>query len=146
MMASMRVRYSKPRTGEETWQDLNWGREGINDMAFLSPSVGLVRTTVTHGSGNTYQVSNSLYKTVDGGVSWQLLTDNALGGIYTFLSEQEFYCSRTGVQHTRDGGATWVLEYTLPIQLAQDQFQPFTVIPGGALYTVSNEGVTLKRP
>lgn len=129
----------------ETWQDLHWTHGAINDIKFLTDAIGFITTTVTHGAGPTYRASTALYKTVDGGTSWQLLSDHVPDGYYAFLSEQEFFCAGDTIKHTRDGGNAWQPEYAIPKNTVHDNFESIQFPVPSIGYAVSHEGLIVKR-
>ncbi len=58
---------------------------------------------------------NRLYKSIDGGNSWELLYDANNQTIKSFTFKNEsigWYCADNEIYKTTDGGLTWVLDYT----------------------------------
>lgn len=85
-----------------TWQTLPWDKQYISSLSFVSPTVGLAATFP----------DQHLYKTQDGGTSWQLVNDRIPATSGQFTSEQEgFFHTDTTLYYTRDGGSTWQQGY-----------------------------------
>lgn len=123
-----------------TWQDLKWTQGTIQDAHFLTENVGFVLSFATDGSHDT-----ALYKTGNGGVTWQLVGGQMPDRHYAFLSEQEFYCAGKSIQHTTNAGASWQTEYTIPVNTANDTFDSIQFPVPGTGYAVSQAGLIVKR-
>ena len=116
----------------DSWQKLPWPHGAITTLSFLNDQVGFAGTLDRH-----------LYKTLDGGKSWQVatgLTPGTSRGV--FLSEQEGYLAGLDIERTLDGGRSWQVEHPGP---KGDIFSALGFSPAGAGVAVTNEGLILKR-
>ena len=131
----------------ETWQNMHWNHGAITQVKFLSEAVGFVTSTETRGwTGYSYKErTTALYKTTDGGLSWQLLHDLAPNGHYTILGDQDFYCAGDSIQHTQDGGAIWKTEYTISNNSMHDRFTDLQFPISSIGYAVSQQGLIIKN-
>jgi photosystem II stability/assembly factor-like uncharacterized protein len=85
-----------------TWQALPWDKQYINSLSFVSAAVGFAAT----------YPDQHLYKTQDGGTSWQLVNEALPGSSGQFINEREgFFSNDTKLYYTRDGGNTWQQAY-----------------------------------
>jgi len=134
----------------QTWQALPWTHGLVNQMAFVDANVGFAQTIsgviCDPGPCSGPAVPSALYRTQDGGQTWQLLQSPA-DGTYAFVSAQEFYRAGKTIEHTRDAGQTWQTEYALastastsPISFVSLSFPTPT-----AGYAVTNDGLVVKR-
>jgi photosystem II stability/assembly factor-like uncharacterized protein len=134
----------------QTWRALPWTHGLINQMAFVDANVGFAQTIsgviCDPGPCPGPAVPSALYRTQDGGQTWQLLQSPA-DGTYAFVSAQEFYRAGKTIEHTRDAGQTWQTEYALastastsPISFVSLSFPTPT-----AGYAVTNDGLVVKR-
>lgn len=117
----------------DSWQKIPWPYGDIMTLSFLNERVGFVGTLDRH-----------LYKTTDGGASWQVVDGLTPGGSRgVFLSEQEGYIAAVStIEHTRNGGRSWQIEYTLP---AGDNFGYLGFSPTGTGVIFTNKGLILKN-
>lgn len=131
----------------QTWQLLPWANGLIRRAQFLNASVGfaLTESGIINIAGPS-NLTTALYRTLDGGQSWQQLPSPA-SGPHAFLSANEFYRAGTSIEHTRDGGQNWQTEYTLPSGSTSppDAFADITFPAAGTGYAVSRAGVVVKR-
>ncbi len=86
-----------------TWQTLPWDHQYINSLSFVSPTVGFAATFP----------DQHLYKTQDGGASWQLVNDRlpASSQGHFFNAQEGYVADGPSIYHTTDGGLTWPEEY-----------------------------------
>ncbi len=135
----------------QTWQPLPWTHGLIRQATFLDASVGFVQTSTglicdpgpcPPGSEPT----SALYRTLDGGQTWQQLVAPADGN-YAFVRAQEFYRAGTIIEHTRDGGQSWATEYALAStgSTSPTFFVSMCFPTPSAGYAVTNEGLVVKR-
>ncbi|WP_017257291.1 WD40/YVTN/BNR-like repeat-containing protein [Pedobacter arcticus] len=117
-----------------TWKILPEQFANISDVFFLSDRIGYVFTFTFYGE---------LFKTIDGGDTWKLVSnrvpDNHLSSY--ILSEKEAYLGGTsGVFHTSDGGITWKQEYE-----EQGLIVNRIAYNGKSLFAVTNNGKMLTK-
>lgn len=93
---------AKSEDGGLTWKLLDTAFANITEMFFLDSQIGFVFT-----------FNQELFKTKDGGKSWQLVNDQIEGKYPAcfFLSEEEGYYGSSGIFRTIDGGKTWKKEF-----------------------------------
>jgi photosystem II stability/assembly factor-like uncharacterized protein len=134
----------------QTWQALPWTHGLINQMAFVDANVGFAQTIsgiiCDPGPCTGPVVPSALYRTQDGGQTWQLLQSPA-DGYYAFVSAQEIYRAGKTIEHTRDAGQTWQTEYTLPSAGSNSPsfFVSISFPTASAGYAVTNDGLVVKR-
>jgi len=134
----------------QTWQALPWTHGLVNQMAFVNASVGFAQTIsgiiCDPGPCTGPVVPSALYRTQDGGQTWQQLLSPA-DGRYAFVSAQEFYRASKTIEHTRDGGQTWETEYTLAStgSTSPNFFVSMCFPTPTAGYAVTSEGLVVKR-
>ena len=86
-----------------TWTNLNWGNSHITNAHFLNGETGYFFT-----------FSRKLFKTVNGGSSFELVNDNILDSIpgCYFVSETEgYYTTTNAVYSTTDAGVSWTRNF-----------------------------------
>ncbi|MGI4835474.1 MAG: WD40/YVTN/BNR-like repeat-containing protein [Janthinobacterium lividum] len=132
----------------QTWQALPWNNGAIYNAQFIGESVGFAVTmpSITTITGPSIDDSG-LYRTLDGGQTWERLLAPAVTSTYAFVSAHEFYRAGRSIEHTFDAGQHWQTEYTLPTATASspDSFVSFSFPSPEAGYAVSNNGVVVKR-
>lgn len=136
----------------QTWQALPWANGLITQATFLDANIGFLQTgpsiicdpgpCPSTGPGPT----TALYRTLDGGQSWQQLVAPATE-TYAFVSAQEFYRARKTIEHTRDGGQTWQTEYTLADTSSPslDFFTSLSFPAPTTGYALTHNGLVVKR-
>lgn len=117
----------------ETWQKLPWPHPAIHTLSFLTEQVGFAGT-----------LDRQLYKTVDGGSSWQRVVGQLPGGAGqgVFISEQEGYLAGTALYHTTDGGRSWQEEHPLP---ATDVYTALGFSPAGTGIATTRAGEIVRK-
>lgn len=117
----------------QTWQKLPWPRPAIHTLSFLTEQIGFAGT-----------LDRQLYKTVDGGSSWQRVAEPLPGGAGqgVFMSEQEGYLAGTALYHTTDGGRSWQVEHPLP---ATDVYTALGFSPAGTEIAVTRAGGIVRK-
>lgn len=154
-----------------TDQGTTWGRTTTNAQNFSVTSlVQDVRTGHTNkwyystgegygqsaGSTGAYYLGNGIYKSTDGGLTWNSLTVTATNTPHTFdsgwdiiwdlamdssnVSQDEIYAARYGgISRSTDGGATWA---TVRGGNPNCYFADVDVSPSGIVYaTMSDDGI-----
>ncbi|MFC5046067.1 IPT/TIG domain-containing protein [Aquimarina hainanensis] len=78
----------------------------VTQIQFISQSIGFIQIfSPTTG--------NKLCKTIDGGNTWQIISDDFEYGAFSFKNETRGWCIKDKeIFSTTDGGTTWTLEYT----------------------------------
>jgi photosystem II stability/assembly factor-like uncharacterized protein len=134
----------------QTWQVLPWANGLITQATFLDANVGFLQTGPSIclvGPCPATEPATALYRTLDGGQSWQRLVAPATEA-YAFVSAQEFYRARNTIEHTRDGGQTWQTEYTLATTSSSSSPDFFTSLnfpSSTAGYALTHNGLVVKR-
>jgi photosystem II stability/assembly factor-like uncharacterized protein len=134
----------------QTWQVLPWTHGLITHATFLDANVGFLQTDTgiicdpgpCSGTGPT----SALYRTLDGGQTWQQLLAPA-PGIYAFVSAQEFYRAGNIIEHTRDAGQSWQTEYQLTgtANISPNYFTNLSFPTPTTGYAITGNGLVLKR-
>ena len=91
--------------GGLTWDIQNFGTDNkFSSIFFSSPYIGYVM-------GGQFDNMSTIYKTIDGGITWNKLNTDLIGGIVAgyFVDEQTGYCIMEygGVYKTTTGGLFW---------------------------------------
>lgn len=137
----------------QTWQPLPWTHGLITRATFLNAAVGFVQTNSgiicdpgPCPGGPGFGLTSALYRTLDGGQTWQQLFAPA-DERYAFVSAQEFYRANYTIEHTRDGGQTWETEYTLANTGSTSPafFVSICFPTSTAGYAVTRDGLVVKR-
>lgn len=111
------------RITENKWIIL--GHSGFTEPNYITENSGLIWTEFSHkfttmqflNENIGYAIDSSLYKTTNGGITWELI-NQSLKDIAYWTSRLYFYNESVGwlnssdfLYHTKDGGSTWVKEY-----------------------------------
>lgn len=134
----------------QTWQVLPWTHGLITQATFLSAELGFLVTSsgiiCDPGPCPDMGPTSALYRTQDGGQTWQQLLAPATGR-FAFVSAHEFYRASSTIEHTSDEGQTWQTEYTLPSASSgsPDSFVSICFPAPEAGYAVTNNGLVVKR-
>lgn len=111
---------AKTTDGGNTWQPVNFPlNQAITGMYFFNDNIGYITINLYKGSITTsYASGTAIYKTEDGGNTWNTINANlqlapydGIGKIY-FKNELEGIGNGNNIYHTVDGGKTWKMENT----------------------------------
>jgi photosystem II stability/assembly factor-like uncharacterized protein len=96
--------------GGQTWQLGPADAWGLYILAEIQPADDQARTL--YASGNSEGGSGALFRSLDGGRSWQLVTDQPELWISALLpspdnADEVWFATPAGVWHTLDAGDTW---------------------------------------
>jgi photosystem II stability/assembly factor-like uncharacterized protein len=135
----------------QTWQALPWTHGGlITHATFLDANVGFLQTDTglicDPGPCPYTGPTSALYRTLDGGQTWQQLFAPA-SDTYAFVSAQEFYRASNIIEHTRDAGQSWQTEYRLVStgSGSPDFFANLNFPTPTTGYAVTHNGLVVKR-
>jgi len=140
---------AKTTDGGNTWQKVNYPFHTIIGMSFINDNTGYVIMDMDSGNtARTYAGGCDLYKTENGGNTWQIVNKNIFSNYYYdyaadlyFKSEQEgFVLGGVGsIYHTTNGGRTWRNE--LPSSGIMNLAFPSTT----CAYAIDKKGNVYKR-
>lgn len=112
---------AKTTDGGNTWQNINFPFHAITAMSFINDNIGFVIMDMDSGDvARTYAGGCDLYKTENGGNTWQIVNKNIFSNYYNdyaadlyFKNEQEGFVlgGDGGIYHTTNGGKTWQNEF-----------------------------------
>jgi photosystem II stability/assembly factor-like uncharacterized protein len=134
----------------QTWRVLPWTNGVITAATFLDANVGFLQTGPSiicdPGPCPYTGPTSALYRTLDGGQTWQQLLAPA-SDTYAFMSAQEFYRARNTIEHTRDAGQSWQTEYRLAGSNSgsPDFFVSLSFPTPTTGYAVTHNGLVVKR-
>lgn len=100
----------------KSWQSFPTPEQSIGQIYFVDSQIGWVAQQ-THAFGFPPFRKNSIYRTKNGGMSWDFLLETDFGASIYFLNDQEGWIVGTKwetrnvvngiILHTSDGGMTW---------------------------------------
>jgi photosystem II stability/assembly factor-like uncharacterized protein len=131
-----------------TWSNTSWGIEALwygRGLQFLtmSPENPQIMFTATYGLGSA--IDGFLYRSVDGGVSWQLVTEQNIGlplevNVDQFAPDVLYAATSRGYFRSTDDGRTWVATYNRYVY--DVEFDPFHP---GRLYAGTADGLMISN-
>lgn len=128
---------SKTSDGGQTWADLNLTVPEISALYFVDADTGYFSTTAFDGK---------FYKTIDGGTTWNLASEEIEGLILeiVFLDKNNgFALTHEGrIYRTADGGNNWSVDYETTNGL---NLLSMAKTSGNQLFAVGENGLILKR-
>lgn len=113
---------AKTTNGGNTWQPINYPFHNIEGISFTNDNTGYIVMDMDSGNtARTYAGGSDLYKTNDGGNTWQIIKKNMFIDYYNhanylyFRNEQDGFALGTGIYHTTNGGISWQNEFPAAI-------------------------------
>ncbi|WP_282031495.1 VPS10 domain-containing protein [Winogradskyella eximia] len=147
------------RTVVGTWEEM--GPTSWNATSGYNPGVGRITSIATENGNQNHIIVGSqtggVWKSLDGGTTWTVLTDNLANmDVYTLAidplnSSTYFWGSRNGsIFKSIDGGFTWSLHSSLPgggqvnkiLIDPTDTSKIYCSADGGGLYNSADGGLT----
>jgi len=139
---------AKTRDGGNTWETIDYSFHDIEGMSFINDNVGYVVMDMDSGNAAiTYAGGCDLYKTENGGVTWNVVSKNIFSNYYDdraanlyFKNDREgFVLGPHGIYHTKDGGKMWQNEF------GSTNIINLTFPSATCCYAVDKEGNVYKR-
>jgi photosystem II stability/assembly factor-like uncharacterized protein len=146
------------RTVVGTWEEM--GPTYWNATSGYNPGVGRITSIAVDNSNQNHIIAGSVtggvWKSLDGGSTWTVLTDNLANiDVYALtmdpLNSSTYYWGSTSgsIFKSTDGGATWTLHSSLPSGAVNkilihptDTTKMYSSAQGGGLFKSTNGGVT----
>ena len=134
----------------DTWQRIDNGQfKAIEAMSFINNNTGYMFINLYKGNiQTTLDAGAAIYKTEDGGDTWQLV-DNQILEKYDlprdayFLTEDEgYFSSSKKIFHTANGGQTWQGEAHVD---DNEIISKLYYIPGGKGIAIGTHGLLLMQ-
>lgn len=113
----------------EPWYSKNTSFPNVNAIQFISEQIGFIFT-----------VNGEIYKTIDGGNNWGLITKKSFFYLGHFSSENTGYCAdANNIYQTTDGGKSWNIGYSYPQNGFINIIDMFFLKTGEG-YAITNDG------
>ena len=126
-----------------SWMDYTISSEANGENTLMNTVYAVGNGIVYAGAENTLG-GNTLFKSVDDGITWTSLSfSQSIRSLYFFSADTGFAATTAGLFKTEDGGLTW--SHILPTTSALNTIQikngfGFTAGENGVIYTTSDSG------
>jgi len=146
--------FAKSTDGGNHWQPVTTSFGNVLSIHFLDANIGYIVSEEEQGS--RLMITNrdeKLYKTVNGGQSWQLVSQNILSDYGTIVPGLHFTSATSGymatsytIYITNDGGRTWQKSFASPLIGGSSSISGLYFLPQNAgAFAYGGFGILIKK-
>ena len=110
--------------GDNIWKTIDAGHSWDLVHAFSSPSSSYKTLFFTNEMNGWANAGSGLFKTVDGGITWEKNTSGffsgVIGAIFFNDADNGYISNKNNILKTEDGGASWKIIFTDPEDITID--------------------------